>query len=67
MHSETQEPLILKISQVAMRLGVCEKTVIRAIQAGKLKAYRHRSSKVVKPEDLQDYVDNLKPVRRMNP
>jgi excisionase family DNA binding protein len=67
MHSETQEPLILKLSQVAMRLGVCEKTVKRAINAGKLKAYRHRASQVVKPEDLQDYVDNLKPVRRVNP
>jgi len=67
MHSQTEKPLILKLSQVALLLGVCEKTVRRAIHDGKLTAYRHRSGQVVKPDDLQDYVDNLKPVRRVKP
>lgn len=56
--------MLLNLQQVARRLGQCVKTVRRLIDDGELCARRLRNRWVMTPDDLQDFVDNLKTNRR---
>ena len=51
----------LTVQQAAERLGVCHKTVLRRIQAGKITA-QHDGPRIIRisEEDLQDYIDQRK-------
>jgi len=47
------EPYLLSLDAAAARLGVCTRTVRRAISAGELKAYRVRGKSIrVKTSDV---------------
>lgn len=64
METPQEEPMLLNLQQVARRLWQCVKTVRRLIDDGELCARRLRNRWVMTPDDLQDFVDNLKTNRR---
>lgn len=66
MDAPKQEPMLLSLRQVADRLGQCEKTIRRMIDAGELCARRLRNRWVMTPDDLRDFVENLKTNRKQN-